>query len=32
MWIFLPNASLSIVEHRERPDLLKIRARAKGDI
>ena len=32
MWIFLPNAMLSIVAHRQRADFLMIRARIKGDI
>jgi hypothetical protein len=32
MWIFLNNAFLSIVAHRDKPDLLLVRARAEGDI
>jgi len=32
MWIFFPNAMLSIVAHREKPDCLLVRARFKGDI
>jgi len=32
MWIFLNNAYLSIVRHRERPDHLLVRARNHGDI
>lgn len=32
MWIFLPDAFLSVVAHRSRPDDLLVRARAKGDI
>lgn len=32
MWIFLPNAMLSIVAHRDKPDTLLVRARFKGDI
>lgn len=32
MWIFLPNAMISIVAHRQRPDFLLVRARIKGDI
>ena len=32
MWIFLNNAYLSIVRHRERPDHLLVRARNNGDI
>ncbi|MFO1153159.1 MAG: hypothetical protein U1E42_05770 [Rhodospirillales bacterium] len=32
MWIFLNNAFLSIVAHRDDPSLLLVRARFKGDI
>jgi len=32
MWIFLNNAFISMVEHREQPDSLMIRARSEGDI
>lgn len=32
MWIFFPNAMLSIVAHRDKPDTLLVRARFKGDI
>ena len=32
MWIFLNNAMLSIVAHRDKPDILLVRARVKGDI
>lgn len=32
MWIQLNNATFSIVEHRNMPDLLQVRARFKGDI
>jgi len=32
MWIFLNNAYLSIVGHREQPDMLLVRARNLGDI
>lgn len=32
MWIFFPNAMLSIVAHRDRPDHLLVRARFAGDI
>lgn len=32
MWIFLNNAMLSIVAHRNKPDTLLVRARLKGDI
>lgn len=32
MWIFLNDAFLSIVAHRDRPDDLLVRARAPGDI
>lgn len=32
MWIFLNNAFLSMVEHREQPDKLMVRARCEGDI
>jgi hypothetical protein len=32
MWIFTPNAFLSIVSHRGKPDHLLVRARLPGDI
>jgi hypothetical protein len=32
MWIFLSDAFLSIVAHREKPGVLLVRARAPGDI
>jgi len=32
MWIFLNNAYLSIVRHRDQPDYLLVRARNEGDI
>jgi hypothetical protein len=32
MWIFLNDAYLSIVEHRDDPDRLIVRARVAGDI
>jgi len=32
MWIFLNNAFVSIVRHREQPDILLVRARREGDI
>jgi hypothetical protein len=32
MWIFLNDAYLSIVEHRDQPDMLIVRARVAGDI
>lgn len=32
MWIFFPNAMLSIVAHRTKPDVLLVRARFHGDI
>ena len=32
MWIFLNNAMLSIVAHRDHDDALLVRARAAGDI
>lgn len=32
MWIFFPNAMLSIVAHRDKPDTLLVRARFAGDI
>lgn len=32
MWIFFPNAMLSIVAHRDKPDTLMVRARFAGDI
>lgn len=32
MWIFLNDAFLSIVAHRDRPDDLLVRARVQGDI
>lgn len=32
MWIFLNDAMLSIVEDRNDPDMLLVRARVKGDI
>ncbi len=32
MWVFLNNAYLSIVRHRDQPSHLLVRARNKGDI
>lgn len=32
MWVFLNSSFLSIVAHREKPDVLLVRARRKGDI
>lgn len=32
MWIFLNNAMLSVVAHREKAGVLMVRARIKGDI
>jgi hypothetical protein len=32
MWIFLNDAFLSVVAHRHEPDMLLVRARARGDI
>lgn len=32
MWVFLSNAFLSIVAHRDKPDVLLVRARARPDI
>ena len=32
MWVFLNNAFLSIVAHREQPDAMLVRARLPGDI
>ena len=32
MWIFLNNAMLSVVQHRELPESLMVRARRQGDI
>jgi len=32
MWIFTKHAFLSIVQHRDQPDMLMVRARVKGDI
>lgn len=32
MWIFLNNSFLSIVQHRNKPEHLMVRARAAGDI
>lgn len=32
MWVTLNNAFVSIVEHRDDPDLLIVRARVEGDI
>lgn len=32
MWVFFPNAMLSIVAHRDKPDTLLVRARFRGDI
>lgn len=32
MWIYLNNAFLSIVAHREQPENLLVRARVRGDI
>lgn len=31
-WIYLHDAALSIVAHREKPDVLLVRARHEGDI
>jgi len=32
MWLFLPNGFLSVVAHRETPEVLLCRARVKGDL
>lgn len=32
MWIFLSDAFLSVVAHREDPDILLVRSRVEGDI
>ena len=32
MWVFLNDSFLSIVQHREKPELLMVRARIAGDI
>ena len=32
MWVFLNNSFLSIVAHRDKPDVLLVRARKAGDI
>lgn len=32
MWVFLSDAFLSVVAHRDQPDKLLVRARARGDI
>jgi hypothetical protein len=32
MWLFTTKSFLSIVEHRDRPDVLMVRARIRGDI
>lgn len=32
MWLFTPNAFVSAVAHRERPDCLMVRARFKEDL
>lgn len=32
MWVFMSNSFLSIVAHRDNPNLLLVRARAAGDI
>ena len=32
MWLFLNNAMLSIVAHKDEPKILHVRARVKGDI
>lgn len=32
MWLFLNNAMVSIVEHREHPELLVVRGRIRGDV
>ncbi len=32
MWVYLRNSFLSIVAHREKPDILLVRARRAGDI
>lgn len=32
MWLFLNDAFLSVVAHRDRPDDLLVRARVEGDI
>jgi hypothetical protein len=32
MWIFAKHGFLSIVQHRDRPDMLMVRARVRGDI
>lgn len=32
MWVFTNNAFVSIVQHRERPNVLLVRGRAPGDV
>src|SRR5262249_38168825 len=32
MWLFTKQSFLSIVHHRDQPDMLVVRARVKGDI
>lgn len=32
MWLFFPNSMLSIVQHRDKKELLIVRARMEGDI
>jgi hypothetical protein len=32
MWLFTRHAFLSIIQHRDQPDMLMVRARVKGDI
>jgi hypothetical protein len=32
MWLFVKNGFLSIVQHRDQPDMLIVRARVRGDI
>ncbi|HEY3331970.1 MAG TPA: hypothetical protein VGK19_18200 [Capsulimonadaceae bacterium] len=32
MWIFLSDAFLSVVAHRDKPDCLLVRARRRGDL
>jgi len=32
MWIYLNNSFLSVVQHKDNPKLLHVRARKKGDI
>jgi len=32
MWVYLNNGFFSIVDHRDQPEMLLVRARAQGDI